>query len=374
MFDLTLFGLTLPSWILLPAAFFIWVTALLCAKKIFFGVIRRFAAKTPTPLDNIFIQSSDFPLTLLIFAGAGAIVERMTPLAAPTALTNHFSPIFKAAVIIALGLFADRFLTNAIREYSGKVEILRSSGGIVRGVVRIAAICLGLLVLLDTFGVSITPVLASLGIGSLAVALALQPTLENFFSGIQIVIDKPIQMGHFVKLESGEEGYIHKIGWRSTWIRMLSNNIVVIPNKVLVNSRLINYYYPEKELAVLVEAGVHYSSDLEHVERITIEVARDVLKEVSGGVGGFEPFIRYHTFGDFSIHFTVILRAREFVDQYLIKHEFIKRLHKRYAKEGIIIPCPIRALNYKQETEGRYAEPTVAAKPTAGSKALEHGD
>ena len=349
MSEVTLFGLTLPSWILLPAAFFIWVTALLCAKKILFGVIRRFAAKTPAPLDNIFIKSSDFPLTLLIFAGAGAIVERMIPLADPTALTNHFSPIFKAAVIIALGLFADRFLANAIREYSGKVEILRSSGGIARGFARVCVIGLGLLILLDNFGVSVTPLLASLGIGSLAIALALQPTLENLFCGIQLITDKPIQAGHFIRLDSGEEGYVHRIGWRSTWIRMLPNNIVVIPNKVLVNSRLINYYYPEKELAVLVEAGVHYSSDLEHVERITIEVARDVLKEVSGGVRGFEPFIRYHTFGDFSIHFSVILRAREFVDQYLIKHEFIKRLHKRYAQEGIVIPYPIQAINHAQE-------------------------
>lgn len=73
-----------------------------------------------------------------------------------------------------------------------------------------------------------------------------------------------------------------------------------------------------------------------------------ILKS-SGGVATFEPFIRYHTFDDFSINFTVILRAQEFVDNYLVKHEFIKKLHKRYAKEGIVIPYPIRAINYDQE-------------------------
>lgn len=349
MFEMTLFGLTFPSWILLPAAFFVWVTAMLCAKKILFGVIRRFAAKTPTPLDNIFIKSSDFPLTLLIFAGAGAIVERMTPWTDPTALTNHFSPIFKAAVIIALGLFADRFLANAIREYSGKVEILRSSGGIARGFARVCVIGLGLLILLDNFGVSVTPLLASLGIGSLAIALALQPTLENFFCGIQLITDKPIQAGHFIRLDSGEEGYVHRIGWRSTWIRMLPDNIVVIPNKTLVNSRIVNYHYPTKELSLAVSLGVHYGSDLDQVERVTVETAREVLQKISGGIGSFEPVLRYHTFGDSGIHFTVTLRVKEFMDTYLIKHEFIKRLHKRYAQEGIVIPYPIQAINHAQE-------------------------
>ncbi len=202
---------------------------------------------------------------------------------------------------------------------------------------------------MDSFGVSITPVLASLGVGSLAVALALQPTLENLFSGIQLVMDKPIKVGHFVKLESGEEGYVYKIGWRSTWVRMLPNNVVVIPNKVIVDAKVINYYYPQKELAVLVQVGVHYDSDLEQVERVTIEVGKETLKEVEGGVEDFDPFIRYHTFDNFSINFSVILRAKEFVDNYLIKHEFIKRLHKRYAKEGITIPYPINAINYSQE-------------------------
>lgn len=79
-----------------------------------------------------------------------------------------------------------------------------------------------------------------------------------------------------------------------------------------------------------------------------IDVAREVLKEVQGGVPTFDPFIRYHTFADFSINFTVILRAKEFVDQYLIKHEFVKRLHERYQKEKIEIPFPIRTVHMKQ--------------------------
>lgn len=349
MQDYTIFGITFSAWIVVPVIFLIWVTVLLFIKFGVFRAIKKFTTKTETQLDDVLIYSLDFPLTLLIVTSGAAIVERLMPLAANEDLTNYFLIAFKAVTIIAIILFIDRLLNGLLVAYSGKVDVLKSSGGIARGIVRVIVIGLGLLILLDSFGISVTPIIASLGIGSLAVALAIKPTLENFFSGMQLVIDKPIKVGHFVKLESGEQGYVQKIGWRSTWVRMLPNNIVVIPNSKLVNSMITNYYYPDKEMSVLVQVGVHYASDLEHVERVTIDVGKEIQKELEGAVDEHEPFIRYHTFDSSSINFSVILRAKEFVDNYLIKHEFIKKLQARYAKEGITIPFPIRAINYDQE-------------------------
>ncbi len=354
MHDITLFNVTISAWIYVPLLYFLWVTLWLSAKRIIFFFIKRYCRNTKTRLDDIFIKSFDFPATLFIFTSGGVIVEKLLPLETNTELTTFFVVALKVVTIIAVVLFADRFVNGLLKEYSGRIDFLQASGGVARGIARIIVIGLGLLILLDSFGVSITPILASLGIGSLAVALALQPTLENFFSGIQIVIDKPFMEGQFIKLESGDEGYVHKIGWRSTWVRMLPNNMVVIPNKNLVNAQIVNYYYPEREMAVLVQVGVHYGSDLKHVEKVTVEVGREVMKEVAGGVPEFEPFIRYHTFADFRINFTVILRAKEFVDQYLIKHEFVKRLHERYSKEGIVIPFPIEAINLDQEKAFEY--------------------
>ncbi len=349
MKEIVLFNITIPTFIYAPVIYFLWVTILLFIKKIVFVRIEKFASRTKSQVDDILLSALNFPLVLLIFVSGVFILERVSPLLTDSEVSRYFSIALRTTTIIAIVIFLDRLFNNLIQTYSKKVDILKTSGGVVRTFVRIIVIVLGLLILMDSFGVSITPLLASLGIGSLAVALALQPTLENFFSGIQIIVDKPIKIGQFIKLDSGEEGYVAKVGWRSTWIRMLPNNVVVIPNKILVSSKILNYYYPETEMAVLVQVGVHYEADLKRVEKVTIEVAREVMKTVQGGVPGFEPFIRYHTFNDFSIDFTVILRAKEFVDNYLIKHEFIKRLHERYNKEGIIIPYPIRAINYDQE-------------------------
>ncbi len=334
-------------WIYIPLFYVSWVILFLLMKSILFRFLKRVTQYTSSPIDDIFLEAARFPVVILIFASGGVVVEKMLPWANPSA--NSFLLVFKAMTIVAAVIFVERFMMGLIRIYSERIDILRSSGAIAKGTLRAIIYALGLLALMDSFGISITPALASLGIGSLAVALSLQPTMENFFAGIQLVVDKQIQVGQFIKLESGEEGYVHSIGWRSTWVRLLPNHMVIIPNKILTNTRITNYDYPEPEVAVLVEVGVHYSSDLDFVEKVTLEVAREVMKDIKGGVENFAPLIRYHNFADFSINFTVVLRAREFVDGYLIKHEFIKRLHKRYAKEGIIIPYPIEAVNLTQE-------------------------
>jgi len=329
--------------------FFIWVIFWFLIKRLVYWRIKRFTKATTTKIDDIIIHSLEVPLNLLIFASGILVVQSFSFFAVDGNIIQHLITGFKITIIIAMMMFFDNLAKNSINTYSGIVETLKSYGSVAHGFFRIIIFGLGFLMLLSSCGIAITPLIASLGIGSLAIALALQPSLENLFAGIQILFDKPIQVGQFIKLDSGEQGYVAKVGWRSTWIRMLPNNVVVIPNMQIVSNKLVNYYYPEQEMAVLVQVGVHYDSDLEHVEKVTVDVGEETMKEVKGGVPEFKPFIRYHTFNDFSINFTVILRCKEFVDNYFIKHEFIKRLHKRYAKEGITIPFPINAINYSQE-------------------------
>jgi small-conductance mechanosensitive channel len=239
----------------------------------------------------------------------------------------------------------------AFRNIVVRYQPLREIQGPAELVTKIVLITVGGMLILDNLGVSLTPLLTTLGIGSLAVAIALQDTLGNLFAGLHIKADRPIAVGQFVRLDSGDEGYVERIGWRSTRIKMLPNKTAVVPNSKLVQSTIINYDLPDPELAVLVEVGVHYDSDLKKVERVTCEVAREVMRAVPGGMPEFDPFIRYHTFNQSSIDFTVILRARTFVDNYLIKHEFIKALQEKYRAEGIVIPFPIRTVHLKSDSD-----------------------
>lgn len=337
------------SWLYIVLMYCLWVGILLMIKRLGIRIFRRISQQTQTQVDDVFVRAVDLPLTILIFASGGYHVERMAVVSSDPASPSYFLLSFKFFTLLAGIIFIDKFLVGILKLYAGRLEVIRSSQGIIKGVARFCIVGLGILLVLDNFGISITPLLASLGIGSLAVALALQPTLENLFSGIQLIADKPFQVGHFIKLDSGEEGHIQKIGWRSTWVLLKEDNMIVIPNKNLVNSKLTNYCYPQKELVLAVPVGVHYASNLDHVERVTVEVARQVLREVPGGVKNFEPFIRLLSLGDFSVNFVTILRAEEYAHSAVLRHSFLKALLKRYAAEGIVIPYPVQAVNYAQE-------------------------
>ena len=246
-------------------------------------------------------------------------------------------------VLVSLAIVLARVAAGFIRLYFNSVHGLPSSS-LITNVVRMTIGVLFGLIILQSLGIRIAPLLGAVGIGGLAVALALQETLANLFAGIIIILSKQLRPGDFVQLSSGEQGYVEDVTWRNTTIRSLPNNMVIVPNSQLSSSIVTNYYQPEQQMSVLLTVGVSYDSDLEHVEKVTVEVATEVMGEIEGGLPESEPFIRYNNFGDFSIDFTVIMQTGEVVNQYLIKHEFIKRLHKRYAEEEIEIPFPIRTI------------------------------
>jgi small-conductance mechanosensitive channel len=254
---------------------------------------------------------------------------------------NIATALEKALYVVAaasLTFLASEVLVKLVRTHGPTIDPALPTTTLTENLVRIVVVILGLLVILAGLGLSITPMLTALGVGGLAVALALQDTLANLFAGVYLTVAKHIRIGNYIKLSSGEEGYLVDIDWRASRLRQLTNNTVLVPNAKLSQSIVTNYDSPDHEIVVMIEASVDYGSDLDRVERAVTEVARDVMRTVQGGVPGFDPLVRFHTFGDPGIDFSVILRAQEFVDQYLIKHEFVKRLQKRFLSDGITIP------------------------------------
>lgn len=334
--------------IIIPVSIFLITLIIgLIVRKILFSRLSHWAGKASTHIDDVIITAIKAPFIIWCLMLAIYFALELSRL--PQDFVHLADKILFVLGIISATLVLVNISTQLIKLYSSRIESTLPVTSLTQNMTRIIIFGIGILMILNSLGISITPILATLGVGGLAVALALQDTLSNLFAGFHIIITRQIKVGDYIKLNSGEEGYVIDINWRTTKIRMLSNNAVLIPNAKLAQAIVINYYLPEKEMAVLIDVGVHYDSDLGRVEKVTCEVGREVMQEISGGVPEFEPFIRYHTFDDFSINFTVILRAKEFVDQYVVKHEFIKRLHKRYAKERIVIPYPIRAINYRQE-------------------------
>ncbi len=204
-----------------------------------------------------------------------------------------------------------------------------------------------LLVILDALGLSISPILGGLGITGIAVALALQPTLSNFFAGTYVLSEGAINVGDFIELDGGPSGYVLDVGWRSTKIRTWQSNLVIIPNSVMADHVITNYNRPTKNMGVMVTCGVSYSSDLAEVERIAMEVGQQVIDEMSAAVSNTLPFFGFNAFGDSNIDFWLFLQAEDRWGSFVVTNDLVKRLHARFRVEGIEINYPVRKLVYE---------------------------
>lgn len=251
-------------------------------------------------------------------------------------------------IIFIITFVIARVLTGLLKTYSHREQSSKGSLSLFKSIINIIVYCLGLLVILQSIGISITPILTALGVGGLAVALALQDTLSNLFAGIQITLTRTIKPGDFIHLSSGEEGTVVDITWRSTTLLTRADNMIVIPNSKLATTIITNYSLPQIDFSFSVSVGVGYESDLDKVENISMEVAMAVLKEA--GVDKI-PIFRYTDFGNSSINFTMYMGVNEFGQQFVLRHKFIKSLNKRYNAEGINIPFPITTVYMKKEGE-----------------------
>lgn len=294
-----------------------------------------------------------------------ALIGLMIALSLPGALpigAEAANNALVVALIIVVSYAVSRIAADIIGSVVYAVTGAAGSVSLFSTITRVLVFGIGILITLGSLGIQIAPLLGALGIGGLAVALALQSTLANLFAGIHILASKMVQPGDFVKLDSGESGWINDISWRNTTLREIPGNYVIVPNAKFADAILTNYHQPEQSMAVLVECGVSYHSDLEQVERVATEVGRQVMHELDVGYANAEPRVRFHTFGESGIHFRVVLWTRHFSDQYLLVSEFVKRLHDRFRQEHITIPHPIRTLEFTGFPPGHTLTPFDALR------------
>ncbi|MCK4428840.1 MAG: mechanosensitive ion channel family protein, partial [Candidatus Aenigmarchaeota archaeon] len=260
--------------------------------------------------------------------------------------TIEIDQLFFVGIVFIVSYIISKILSIFISDHLKVQKKFEKTPQLITKIISIIVYLVAIVIVLEYFNVEITPLVAGLGVGGLAIGLALQSTLSNFFAGVHIITDKPIKVGDFIEIEGSISGFVEDIGWRSTRIRTLPNTLVIVPNSKLAESVIINNSLPVLEMSVKLTCGVAYDSDLDKVEKVTIDVAKKVLKTVPGAIKDFKPFIRFNNFGDSNIDFSIILRVEKPTAKYLVTHEFIKALKKRYDKEGIEISWPVRKIYY----------------------------
>jgi small-conductance mechanosensitive channel len=267
---------------------------------------------------------------------------------APSRLTTNTANVLWVLWIVSLTMMCVRFAGNLVRYYGDEVPGALPVTTLSQNLAQIAVVILGGLILLSHFNVSITPILTALGVGGLAVALALQDTLSNLFGGFYVAVARQVRPGDYIKLNTGEEGYVTDIGWRSTTLRALAHNLVIVPNTKLAQAIVTNYSLPERRCGTSITVTVGYEHDPDAVEAMLLEVLQKAAAEVPGMLAdpapgvGFDPGFAENGYG-----FTLGFQVAEFADQPRVRNEVRRRVGHRLRIENIGLPYAMRTVILK---------------------------
>jgi small-conductance mechanosensitive channel len=350
------FGLGDPEWLdpaTAGAIALIGIVAAFVFHKLIFPLIVRFTHRTPTDLDSRLVKSVRWPTTLG-FVVLGAYLAFTVPLDLTESQQSQVDTVGKAlgvmiVITVVVGLLSsaiDWYLASLATSATRVVDLrllplIRRVGGVI-------IYAIGGLLLMDVLGINISPLIAGLGLGGLAVALAIQPTLANLFAGTYVMTEGVIATGDYIQLENGLKGYVVEVGWRSTRIRDWRNNLVVVPNSKFAETIITNFQQPTHAVNVYFECGTSYDSDLYRVEEICLEVMDTIVDSHPMAIKEYGKYFAFDNFGDSNVNFWLFVQATDRWGSFVVQSDMMKLLHKRFQEEGIVINYPVRTLQFPE--------------------------
>ena len=340
-----------------PPAFIIVVGIILgfIFKRFVHTKLKIAAKKSDWAGDDVVLDAIEPHIVIWFFLGALSIAVSNIQALEPsnvylTDIINDYVPKFLIIVLIgSITLAIGKLSVSLFDLWAKDQEKGFPSTTMFTNFVRIAVYVIGVLIILDALNISIAPMITALGVGGLAVSLALKDTLSDVFAGLHILLSKKVQVGDFIQIDTGDMGYVKNISWRNTTVMERTNNIIHIPNTRLSSAIIKNFDSGDPSFSIKIPVGVGYNSDLEKVETVTQSVIDHIQNSMEETNNNFEPTMRFQNFGESSINLMVYFRGNRYGDQNPIIHQFIKLLHKKYSDAGIEIPFPMRTVIHKNE-------------------------
>jgi len=353
----------MPSWVLVLLEGWFWTEALrsllvvaaaAVAARIYILLVdsvgRRWVRRADSDLDDRILAAVRRPGGVLVFlVGIYAAFHRYK--------FRLLGVLDELLFVLSVGIVITtliRISSIGLQRYGEKLKRDRKDEAVARELlpltdklVRILLLVIGLVVVLDKFRIDIKSILVTLGVGSLAVGLALQDTLANMFGGFTIMLDRPFRVGDRIQLQSGETGDVQSIGMRSTTVLMTDGNLMIIPNAVLVKTVVINHSFPDNSSLVRIELGVAYGSDVGKVKSLMLEASSEDPRIMASPA----PAVFFKSFGDFALSFLMTCYAKSFADKMAITDQLNTAIDAKFRATGIDIPFPIRTVYLKSHHE-----------------------
>src|SRR3989338_5466628 len=312
-------------------------------------IILRLTKKTKTDIDDLIVAKTSKPISLiLLLVGVRLAIIPHKIRADILDIVEHVivSLILVIVTYIAIVVF-NIIISSWGRKFASKTEskIDDEVVNLFQKFARIILSFIGLIFILDIWGVKVGPLLASLGIAGLAVAFALQSTLGNIFGGISLIIDKSITVDDFIKLDDGTQGFVTDIGLRSTKVKSPDGDLIILPNGKLADSKIYNYHKPLPITRVTVEFGVKYGSDVEKVKKIAL----NEIKSLNLALKAPEPQAILDELGDFALKFKIFFWVSSIEKKIEAKEAALTAIYNALDKNKIGIPFPTRTIYLKND-------------------------
>jgi len=318
---------------------------------------KKLASGTRTSLDDEAIKALGGPLQFLIVAlGAYMAVHFVSGL--PEGTYGLLDALLAVALIFIAAYFVSNLAAVAIGWYEKRLNVntgSRLDASLASFIKRLATATIyvvAILMAIDRF-TDITPLLASLGVAGIAVALAAQELLSNVFGAFAILTDRPYKVGDRIELAGGEYGDVIDIGLRSTRMRTLDNKVIIIPNADISKSRINNYSEPDSMLRYTVNIAIAYGSDVEKASGILLDIAAGI----DGALKDPAPLVYVDGLGDFSVNLVMLVWGKDFRENWDIPDKVYRQALKRFAAEGIVIPYPVTSVLLDESKAGAGAKP-----------------
>jgi len=315
---------------------------------VFEGILMQMAKKTTSEVDDLILMRTKHPLSfiLLIIGARLALI----PLEL-TGKTLLYITLGLSTLVILVGIFItilifDIVIDNWAKHWASRANRRADKQVIMlfRKISRIVIVILGLMFVLNLWGVNASPLIASLGVAGIAVAFALQSTLGNLFGGISLIIDKSVETGDVIELDNGTVGTVFDVGFRSTKLRTFDNEVVIIPNGKLASSQIKNYAPPDPSARLVLPFNVAYGSNVEKVKKTTL----DSIKGIKGISKESKPYVRFIEMGDSGLKFKAYIYVEDYHERFSVKDVANTRIYDALNKAKINIPFPQMDVHLKK--------------------------
>ncbi len=311
--------------------------------------VKYLTKKTKTKIDDLILAKISRPTSLILLLAG--IRFALVPLNLPESISYYIFHTLGTFVILIFGYIAISIIKILIHEWGKKWAAKTASTsddqliGLLDRFSYIVVILIFLMILLDSWGIKIGPLLASLGIAGVAVAFALQNTLGNIFGGVSMVIDKSIKVGDEIEIDAQTKGTVMDVGFRSTKIKTRNNELITIPNGKLADSKIVNYVMPDTTIRVVVPFSVAYGTDVKKVKEFIIA---EIFK-IKGILNDPKPIVYFKEMGASSLNFDAFIWVADYNNRFAVKEEANLRIYNALNREGISIPFPQMDVHVKNE-------------------------